>query len=502
MTEGEWTRESSQVAYEGFARIRRDAYRMPDGTQTQWDILEQHDTVAVVAFTADGTVVLFEQFRVGPRRMLAEIPGGAVDPGETPREAGLRELREETGYAPAAVFHAGSEWSGANSTRRKHVLIAADCAPAGPAEWGEGESGTVREVPDAEFLEHLLTGELSDAGVALRGMSAFVRAPLDDARLSQLQRRVRALLISPPTGPEAPDAWERRVQDVWDAAADEQPEALRAAMEDVLSHRAADDPRALFERASVEDFLGEEAAAVPLYRRALDAGLGAPFRTQALIQLASSLRNVGDPSGAIAVLKAIDPSDPLAPAARGFEALALFDDDKPARALRTALGALAGDLPLYGRALRACADELHTRPRIRVIAVAVVIQDGRVLAEEYAATSARPAFLRAPGGGVQPGETAEAAVRREILEELGATVTETRLLGVLENIFDNEGRTGNEIAYVFAARSAELEALPRGGRLPVLDGETSVGWYPVDDAARESMPFYPPGALDLARDRG
>lgn len=42
---------------------------------------------------------------------------------------------------------------------------------------------------------------------------------------------------------------------------------------------------ALYEWASVHDFLGSEMEAIPLYRLALDAGLDYRQRTQALIQL-------------------------------------------------------------------------------------------------------------------------------------------------------------------------------------------------------------------------
>lgn len=56
------------------------------------------DWVNVVAVTADAELVMIRQFRPGNRQVELEIPGGLIDPGETPLEAGVRELREETGY--------------------------------------------------------------------------------------------------------------------------------------------------------------------------------------------------------------------------------------------------------------------------------------------------------------------------------------------------------------------------------------------------------------------
>jgi 8-oxo-dGTP pyrophosphatase MutT (NUDIX family) len=55
--------------------------------------------VNIVACTSEDEIILIHQYRFGTDRVEMEIPGGAVNDGEPPLEAGLRELLEETGYA-------------------------------------------------------------------------------------------------------------------------------------------------------------------------------------------------------------------------------------------------------------------------------------------------------------------------------------------------------------------------------------------------------------------
>jgi len=292
-------------------------------------------------------------------------------------------------------------------------------------------------------------------------------------------------------------SWDARIDEFWANADDTDAERMRAQLDALVNERTPGDARALFERASLHDFLGEEDAAIPLYRAALEAGLHGPWRTRAVIQLASSLRNTGAPSAAIALLRAVPHDDPLAESARAFLALALHEDGKSVGALREALGTVAALLPEYGGAVARYAESLASRPRVRAIAVGLLVRDGRVLAEEYAASARRDRYLRAPGGGIEFGENAADAIRREFREELDVELDSAELLGVTENIFDNHGKPGHEIVFVYAIRSAALEALPEAARLPVRDSDTTVGWYPLA-ALRIGPPFHPAGMLTFA----
>ena len=158
------------------------------------------------------------------------------------------------------------------------------------------------------------------------------------------------------------DDWELRVERFWSSASDDEHEAeatLRA-MKSLVAERPADDAAAVYEWASVHDYLGREAQAVPLYRRALLLGLDEGRLPRAQIQLASSLRNLGEAGEAIAVLERMEGSDAVGEARQAFLALALFDAGRSRDALRVALLALGRTLPAYGGAVSRYAEELSS----------------------------------------------------------------------------------------------------------------------------------------------
>lgn len=154
------------------------------------------------------------------------------------------------------------------------------------------------------------------------------------------------------------DSWQQRIDDFWEAAPGKDAMTLGRELE-YLVGSGIPAGHAAFERASLHDYLGEEEQAIPLYRMALESGTLGPAKcSEARIQLASSLRNIGEPGPAATVLQDIGPDDPLHADAQAFMALALFDAGEASEALKTALAALAPALQLYAGPVRRYAQEL------------------------------------------------------------------------------------------------------------------------------------------------
>lgn len=152
---------------------------------------------------------------------------------------------------------------------------------------------------------------------------------------------------------DIPADWERRNAALWAAIDEYDPLPFRAEMKAMAEELPEGHPVALFELASANDSTGQVEAAVPLYRQALAAGLTGERRRRAVIQLASTLRALGDAETSVQLLTAErdNRSDHLDDAVTAFLGLALIDVGREREAAGLALVALARHLPRYNRSL-------------------------------------------------------------------------------------------------------------------------------------------------------
>ncbi len=156
------------------------------------------------------------------------------------------------------------------------------------------------------------------------------------------------------------ESWEYRIAELWVALDAHEPADFLAKIEALAAELPPGSAIGLFERASAHDSLGEESKAEPLYRQALQAGLTGEQRRRAVIQLASTIRNLGraEESAALLTVERAAGSDVLDDAVTAFLALALTDLGREREAAAIALGALARHLPRYKRSLAYYAQEL------------------------------------------------------------------------------------------------------------------------------------------------
>ncbi|MFC5474936.1 tetratricopeptide repeat protein [Paraherbaspirillum soli] len=159
--------------------------------------------------------------------------------------------------------------------------------------------------------------------------------------------------------------WEARVAELWSAFDDYAPEAFVARLDLLASELAPGSAIALFERGAAQDSTGHPDLAVPLYQAALDIGLTGLRRRRAVIQMASSLRNLGNPLRAAELLtvELETANDDLDGAVRAFLALALVDLGREREAVAISLEALSRYLPRYNRSLARYARHLTEASR-------------------------------------------------------------------------------------------------------------------------------------------
>jgi ADP-ribose pyrophosphatase len=95
-------------------QLKRIEWVDPNGRSRFWEsverattVVDEHnedgaDAVAVVAKATDGdnnrSILIIKQFRPPVGKYCLELPAGLIDAGESPSQAALREMYEETGY--------------------------------------------------------------------------------------------------------------------------------------------------------------------------------------------------------------------------------------------------------------------------------------------------------------------------------------------------------------------------------------------------------------------
>lgn len=161
-----WKRiDPTKVHNAGYRTLVDKTFLLPNGktyTATTFNA-EGEQSVAVLALTPDNQVIVARQFRPGPERIMDEIPGGWVEPGEGKEVAAARELLEETGYRAEKIAFLGTAHYDAYSNDLRHCFLATGCELVeGGLKHDEEEVIDVRLVTIDEIIKIAKHGNMTD----------------------------------------------------------------------------------------------------------------------------------------------------------------------------------------------------------------------------------------------------------------------------------------------------------------------------------------------------
>jgi ADP-ribose pyrophosphatase len=172
---------STNKIYEGNISVRIDRFRLNKSVITK-EIVEHPPSIGLIPII-NGTHVLFvTQYRHAAKKFMLEIPAGKIEKDETPKQAAIREMREEIGCV-GKVFPI-LQWflAPGYNTELMYVFVATDLRKIEREERSlddDEENITVKRMKLATAIRKCTSGEIEDCKT--------IAALLAYAKLSELR---------------------------------------------------------------------------------------------------------------------------------------------------------------------------------------------------------------------------------------------------------------------------------------------------------------------------
>ncbi|WP_066190451.1 MULTISPECIES: NUDIX hydrolase [Gracilibacillus] len=140
---------------------------------------------------------------------------------------------------------------------------------------------------------------------------------------------------------------------------------------------------------------------------------------------------------------------------------------------------------------------------IRPLVICLFSNNDSILVAEGYDTVMKEYYYRPIGGGIEYGELSSEALKREVQEEIKASITNMEYLGAIENIFTYNGEIGHEIVMVYDAifndSSLYITSCFNGEED---DGTTfKLLWKPISEFQSGNLQLVPEKLLEIIRER-
>jgi ADP-ribose pyrophosphatase len=144
-------------------RLNLEYVTLPNGNQTDLEIVRHPGASAIVPLTEAGTVLLVRQYRHAASGYILEVPAGKLDSGEDPAVCAERELEEEAGVRAGRLHKLGHILTTPGFSDEVIHLYLATQLTRGTQALEHDEVLSVEEVAFSEALRRCRTGDIIDA---------------------------------------------------------------------------------------------------------------------------------------------------------------------------------------------------------------------------------------------------------------------------------------------------------------------------------------------------
>ncbi len=143
--------------------VHVDTVELPNGAASTREVADHPGGVAVLPLDGENNVLAVTQYRYVFQRPMLEIPAGKLEYGEDPYQAGLRELKEETGAVPGRYESLGKLIPSPGCYGETLYLYLARDLQMSEQHLDPDEFLNVERIPFAEMVRRCLSGEIEDA---------------------------------------------------------------------------------------------------------------------------------------------------------------------------------------------------------------------------------------------------------------------------------------------------------------------------------------------------
>ncbi|MDD6728172.1 MAG: HAD-IA family hydrolase [Eubacteriales bacterium] len=156
--------ESTEGIYSGtIITVHNDEVMLVDGDKAYREVVDHPGGVAIVGLTEDNEILLVRQFRYPYKETILELPAGKLEKGEDPREAGIREFKEECGAEAEKFESLGEIYPTPGYCGEIIRLFYAEGLTYGEQHLDVDEFLDVVKMPVKECISKIMNGEIKDA---------------------------------------------------------------------------------------------------------------------------------------------------------------------------------------------------------------------------------------------------------------------------------------------------------------------------------------------------